>query len=1568
MEQRLAALFASVGNALDSSTYTYSDSDYLVRKALVEFLDGENALVASARKIQDSTEAVDSILNYIVSTDFSAEDPADWYRKAARIVVEFSDFAFRNEMSADSARYAALLPEGHPRALNSLTLTASAQRNALAEWMAADPRLTEEASAQIFKLYSMSDEASELDIEFEYLKAEAMVASGAMPEELLPLTAAFNLTRAQRSAISSFFAQFRRRDRKGRFAEEFGRLSLIFSTKKGDFFSQAPKVVGPGRTPEKVVVEFDGSDSRIPKGLYEVDAALGENVKAYLPVSAVKDLPKGKEVVAEADKKFAIGLDDLLAAKLDTPLNWEKSGKGFKAKDGKFVAEPVSIADAQKAIDRAGERGDDLIIAGTGEGDAFDPNASQAFLVADSKGKTLGVAQDWAGIQEIAAANGATLTPAGASEAFDPFKRPEDGFPELKTPGSDSKLDGLRPFDGRDVQATNRNSAKRAERKRLEDSLGRKLTPEEISALDLELESESFVGKRPMYEGAEFFIPGQDPEADAKYKAYEKKRAEVLRKLNSELEGKKSSPDLNQDAAGVDKSKLSPSLIGEGYGFSKDGENSWVKEGTGENGESYTVSQGKDGKWVVSESSGSGPDNFKEKDLESFDNALDAFEYANDQGASPSEFDEDWVNELMSEGGADLDQDTVPMNKINGAKLSPEAKEAAQKYIDDVNDAVFNNNRAKLNDVIAKAALDSNVTDEAYAELVRGRDAQDVRGWEVENALADGSQEELEELLNNPEYAGWASRIEDALASYGEDGGVDLNQDAPVLSEKQSEPASGKQYAFLQEFLDERNLDPATEQAFKDALENKNLNKAQASAMIGLGRAADFKPGVDPNKPSERMLSSLQGYLATKDLAPSEIKDVLDSLQNDGSRDNVDALLNKLRRKKDKPADLNQGVSSLTKYSDNTYAWEDSYNNVGVNRTKNGWEVEYTNPDLNERGGQTWHNEIFNSEEEALKFAELLIEQNQNDGGYDRAADDQWSGFDGYDPDLDQDVKGTLADSATDKQYDFLKSLLEGKKIDDPALEAAVRSAVEDRNLSKGEVGAFIGALRNLENKPNVRREPSAKQIASIKRAILERGLSSEERKSIEDRLAEGISFDEASEILNDLKSRPITDIDALINELMMDSDLDTLKYIYSKPEYAPFQADILDAIQTMRRNQGDTNFDPEFDMELGPDLDQNVSSSESRNRLVDKMAEELDALESFAVDGDELKSYLEEFDRTDFPYTAAEMSAAIYRMSNYVDDPDLKQRLRALSESLDQEIEERFGIAEAARVVGEDDPLDLDEVADDVDAERQMHFETDVDAIAEKLEENGSYGDNRSGGAEGRVSENEDGTFTARVDYDRDNEEQTFEDYEDAIAWAANKIARYNEDVIPTTYREDFQAGMLAEEAKNARTDKELEDVAAAAEAIADDLDGNRGDPRLARRLRTYGERIRDMIAAREARNQSEAPSDVLTPETMEEMITDPDLNPKGYASYVGDDLFSKMQGNEKNGLVDGGEYISNDGRVKVTVTTDADFDGENFTDASSYVVEIDGNRVGSGSGANADDIAAEAQRMVEDHFSKKA
>ena len=381
MESRLAELFSAIENSLDSKTYSFSDTDYLVKKYLVEYVNDNNALTASARQIESPTEVVETILSNTVS-ELSAKvgDPEEWYRLATSRVVEFVELAKTNEASEDVFKFASLLPVGHPRADRVTPLTASAHRKALAEWMAADPRLTEESKAAVYSIYSR-DEFNNLEIEFENMKLEALVASGDMPKDLLPLVAAFKMSSAARSRMSRLLAKIRRRDREGRFANEFGRLSGIFSDGDGNMFSESGKIVGRSDKPNHYEVQFDGT-GKIPAGIYEMDAAKSKNIRGYLPKEAVRDL-ESKETITPKDAQYAVPLTEFVKTRREVPKGWTKQnlpggGVKYTTTDGKYSAIARNRSEMKQIMSKL--KGYDYIESGNKAGRKVDPD-SKGYVV-----------------------------------------------------------------------------------------------------------------------------------------------------------------------------------------------------------------------------------------------------------------------------------------------------------------------------------------------------------------------------------------------------------------------------------------------------------------------------------------------------------------------------------------------------------------------------------------------------------------------------------------------------------------------------------------------------------------------------------------------------------------------------------------------------------------------------------------------------------------------------------------------------------------------------------------------------------------------------------------------------------------------------------------------------------------------------------------------------------------------------------------------------------------------------------------------------------------------------------
>jgi antirestriction protein ArdC len=162
-------------------------------------------------------------------------------------------------------------------------------------------------------------------------------------------------------------------------------------------------------------------------------------------------------------------------------------------------------------------------------------------------------------------------------------------------------------------------------------------------------------------------------------------------------------------------------------------------------------------------------------------------------------------------------------------------------------------------------------------------------------ANRNGTGTSTSQLFDNPEAA------EKWLRKQIADGNKEQNKEkSGGFSAKQMEPATNAQYDLIQEHLDEREFDATTSQAITEALANRNLTKAQMSTLIGQGQAAPFKPGIDPTKPSDRLVNSLTSKLLTKDIDDAERKDILDRIPG-MKRDEMEALNNKLRSKKDIP-------------------------------------------------------------------------------------------------------------------------------------------------------------------------------------------------------------------------------------------------------------------------------------------------------------------------------------------------------------------------------------------------------------------------------------------------------------------------------------------------------------------------------------------------------------------------------------------------------------------------------------------------------------------------------------------
>ena len=388
VSQAFDSLLSKIENYYSDADYTFQDAEHLSRIAISEYASTQNALVASARQL--STTSVQRIIDLTIEKRITS-DPTEWMLFAANAVDNVINYAHNGVLASGLSEFTDLLPVGHPSRTNRGAMTASALNQVTARWTAADPRIeSEDARYDVYKAYS--SKPGSVEAEFSSLKLSALVASGKLPADIvLPITAAFKLSFAVRSAMSKALAAVRRRHRNGRFAEEFGRLKGFFSRGDGSLFSESGRIVGAQKNTNNFLVEYKNSDE-IPDGIYVMDAAKTDPVKAILSKRATKGIKSARniETPSQAEKDAAIPLDEFLATRKDAPEGWTKN------EDGSFTS---ATGQTLRQVDARPEG--DYMFEGAGESGAQDPE-EPLFEIRDRDNNVIGVAQDWAGANKIA--------------------------------------------------------------------------------------------------------------------------------------------------------------------------------------------------------------------------------------------------------------------------------------------------------------------------------------------------------------------------------------------------------------------------------------------------------------------------------------------------------------------------------------------------------------------------------------------------------------------------------------------------------------------------------------------------------------------------------------------------------------------------------------------------------------------------------------------------------------------------------------------------------------------------------------------------------------------------------------------------------------------------------------------------------------------------------------------------------------------------------------------------------------------------------------------------------------
>jgi DNA polymerase III epsilon subunit-like protein/superfamily I DNA/RNA helicase/predicted DNA-binding transcriptional regulator YafY len=280
-----------------------------------------NAKMLPARRVTDLS-ALEVVNRDLKKTKNSAPEARAF--SALRAVSSFISLASKNKVTVASLSNTDLLPMGHPLSTTPNAMTASALRNARAQWIAADPMIDESVRPLVATAHSLEHGSIERRHAFARLSALGAV--------YVPITAAidpgFDAPRAliafggfglggNSSAARRARAMIQRRDRKGRFAEQGGGFNFNFNFKSGSRAgssgSASGRVVGAGSEmagDDAIQVEFVGVDG-IPNGIYNLPASKGEATKAVLTQDMLRDAPNVNTKNIIGNRADAIDTDNM---------------------------------------------------------------------------------------------------------------------------------------------------------------------------------------------------------------------------------------------------------------------------------------------------------------------------------------------------------------------------------------------------------------------------------------------------------------------------------------------------------------------------------------------------------------------------------------------------------------------------------------------------------------------------------------------------------------------------------------------------------------------------------------------------------------------------------------------------------------------------------------------------------------------------------------------------------------------------------------------------------------------------------------------------------------------------------------------------------------------------------------------------------------------------------------------------------------------------------------------------------------------------------------------------------
>jgi hypothetical protein len=348
------------------------------RQSLRNLAAIENAKVPAERRV--SQKAVFAVAERSLQKTAGLEKKTRQFI-AYKEVSSFISLACSGELSIESqVSYRDLLPLGHPLSSRYSAMTSSALRHARSRWIAADPRIDDEAREIVAAAYFYDRSSTEYSHAIASLQ---VLVAGGVPREiyLSALTAAFSFGSGNSSAARSARANLQWRDRLGRWIE-MGRGIGFKININGNNVPINGKFIGVDG--KRGLVQVKG-DPNLPDGIYPVESSNAQEYKALLPDSVVGKL-KGKLSSIFDSRAQIFSKEDMIKMRMDAPAGWKKNKDGSFGSDDDYIVEE---SDGKLTLFRKDKNGD----KGAQVGEQVD---------------------DWAQIQDLANAD---------EEDYDKFKR-----------------------------------------------------------------------------------------------------------------------------------------------------------------------------------------------------------------------------------------------------------------------------------------------------------------------------------------------------------------------------------------------------------------------------------------------------------------------------------------------------------------------------------------------------------------------------------------------------------------------------------------------------------------------------------------------------------------------------------------------------------------------------------------------------------------------------------------------------------------------------------------------------------------------------------------------------------------------------------------------------------------------------------------------------------------------------------------------------------------------------------------------------------------------------------------